>query len=128
MGHYIGANGYYEGDKAELNDIEVQQRPNPYAIWQNGGWALDPAQQQAALTQAVQDFMDAAAKLKGYDSILSACSYAGAPNSFQAEGQSFLAWRAACWAYCYQVQAAVTAGTQSMPTAAQLIAGLPARI
>lgn len=89
---------------------------------------LTPQAQQTALTQAVQDFMDAAAQAKGYDSILSACSYAGAPNPFQAEGQSFLAWRAACWAYCYQVQAAVAAGTQTMPTAAQLIAGLPTRI
>lgn len=105
-----------------------------YLVWVAGGGVPTPVpgptamEQQQVLMQAVQDYMDAAAKAKGYDSILSACSYAGAPNPFQAEGQSFLAWRAACWAYCYQVQAAVAAGTQPMPRKEQLITGLPTRI
>jgi hypothetical protein len=89
---------------------------------------LTAQQQQELLEQSVQNHMDEQAKLKGYDSILSACSYAAAPNQFQVESKSFLTWRAACWAYCYQVQANVIAGTQPMPTALELIAGLPARV
>jgi len=81
-----------------------------------------------ALEQSVQDNMEEAAKSVGYDSLLSACSYAAVPNPFQAESQSFLKWRADCWTYCYQVQAAVVAGTQPMPTKEQLIAGLPVRV
>jgi len=81
-----------------------------------------------SLVQAVQNHLDEQAQAKGYDSILSACSYAAAPNVFQAEGQSFLNWRAACWSYCYQVQADVVAGLRPMPTESEIIAGLPARI
>ena len=51
---------------------------------------------KAAAAQAVQNMLDSAAKAKGYDSILSACSYAAYPNPFQAEGQEFVAWRAWC--------------------------------
>lgn len=52
-------------------------------------------------TTAVQKHLDAAAFAKGYDNIVSACSYAGYENEFQAEGESFGVWRAAVWKYCY---------------------------
>lgn len=80
---------------------------------------------KASLTNAVQSHMDAAAAAKGYDNILSACSYAAFPNAFQAEGQSFLVWRADCWVTCYGVLLAVEAGERPVPTAEELIAELP---
>lgn len=81
---------------------------------------------EGALVAAVQDRLDAAAKGRGYDGIVSACSYAGAPNAFQAESVAFLTWRAACWSHCYTVLAEVQAGAMPPPSAADLIAGLPA--
>ena len=51
--------------------------------------------------QAVQSHLDTTAQSKGYDSILSACSYAGYTNPFQTEGQAFTEWRGNVWAYCY---------------------------
>lgn len=81
--------------------------------------------EQARLTAAVQKHLDYKAKERGYDSILSACSYAATANSYQAEGQKFLAWRAACWDKCYQILGAVKAGTRSIPTEAELLAELP---
>ena len=86
------------------------------------------AQIKSVLEQAVQAHLDTGAKLAGYDSILSACSYAGAPNAFQAEGISFINWRAAVWVYCNAVVASVLAGTAAVPTASGLIAGLPERV
>lgn len=77
--------------------------------------------------QAVQAHLDAAAQALGYDNILSACSYAGYANPFQAEGQSFVAWRGAVWDYCYAQLAAVQAGSRTQPTVDELIAELPAR-
>lgn len=80
------------------------------------------------LTQAVQEVLDEEARTRGYDNILSACSYAGFVNSFQAEGISFANWRSACWEHCYQVLNAVKANTRTAPTKAELIAELPARV
>ena len=49
----------------------------------------------------VQNHLDTTAKSKGYESILSACTYAGYTNPFQTEGQAFTEWRGNVWAYCY---------------------------
>lgn len=85
-------------------------------------------QRKKELEVAVQNFMDAEARRLGYDSLLSACSYASTPNPFQTEGTSFLTWRSACWNYCYALLAQVVAGTTVEPTATQLIAQLPVRV
>ena len=79
---------------------------------------------KAAAAQAVQNMLDSAAKAKGYDSILSACSYAAYPNPFQAEGQEFVAWRGAVWAKCYEILDEVEAGTRTAPTVSELLAEL----
>lgn len=81
---------------------------------------------KAAAAQAVQNMLDSAAKAKGYDSILSACSYAAYPNQFQAEGQEFVAWRGAVWAKCYEILAEVEAGTRPAPAVPELLAEIAA--
>ena len=55
----------------------------------------------AEFEQSVQNHLDTTARAKGYESILSACTYAGYSNPFQAEGQAFTEWRGNVWAYCY---------------------------
>ncbi len=79
----------------------------------------------AALESAVQAHLDATARNRHYDNIVSACSYAGAANRFQVESIAFIQWRAAVWGHCYQALADVQAGTRTAPTAAALIAELP---
>lgn len=79
---------------------------------------------KATAASAVQNMLDNAAKKKGYDSILSACSYAAYPNPFQAEGQEFVAWRGAVWAKCYEILGEVEAGTRTAPTVTELLAEL----
>jgi len=79
----------------------------------------------AEYTEAVQKHLDAKAQSKNYDDIVSACSYAGAPNPFQAEGTAFVGWRGDVWAKCYQVMGAVQQGTRTAPTIEALIAELP---
>lgn len=87
--------------------------------------AATPAETLARLEIAVQYHLDAAAQAEGYESIISACSYAGAPNPFQAESAAFLSWRASVWVHCYQVLADVQGGLRPIPTDAVLIAELP---
>lgn len=82
----------------------------------------------AARVAAVQAHMDAAAAARGYDDIKTAVTYADEPAvpRFQAEGQAFRAWRSIVWAHCYQVLDDVQAGRRAIPSAADLIAELPA--
>jgi hypothetical protein len=80
------------------------------------------------LTTSIQSLLDSQAQEKGYDNILSACSYAGYANSFQAEAISFLEWRSACWTAGYQVLADVEAELRTAPTVEELLAELPARV
>lgn len=79
----------------------------------------------AALESSVQAHLDATARTRRYDNIVSACSYAGAANRFQTESVAFIQWRAAVWDYCYAALDAVLAGTRAVPTADELIAELP---
>lgn len=83
----------------------------------------------AQLTQVVQGHLDATARQRGYDGILSACTYATSGNArFAAEGKACVLWRDAVWATCYEIMAEVMGGTRAVPTAAELIADLPTMV
>jgi len=79
-------------------------------------------------TLYVQSVLDSKAQEKGYDNIVSACSYAAGVNPFQAEGLKFLEWRAAVWTKCYEVLAEVNANTRPVPSVEELIAELPSYV
>lgn len=77
---------------------------------------------------AVQAHLNAVAIDAGYDSIVSAVTYAEEPAvpKFQAEGQAFRAWRSLCWAYCYEALEEVQDGERPQPSVEELISELPA--
>lgn len=92
--------------------------------------AQEIADRQSALitefTNKTQERLDAFARTKGYDGILSACTYATSPTqSFAAEGQYCVNQRDATWATLYQIMADVVAGQRSIPTWEQLESELP---
>ena len=72
---------------------------------------------------AIQSHMDTIARTKGYDSILSAVSYASEVNPFQEEAKQFLKWRGAVWDYAYNQINAYT--VETIPTINELIITLP---
>lgn len=81
----------------------------------------------ASYTATVQKHLDDTAKQRGYDGILSACTYATSTNEkFQAEGQAAVVWRDAVWSTCYATLAAVESGATVIPTIDELISVLPA--
>lgn len=80
----------------------------------------------ARLTDAIQKHLDARAKERNYDGIMSAASYALSSHPrFGPEGQAYLHWRDACWDYGYQVLADVEAGKRQIPDAQTLVSELP---
>lgn len=80
---------------------------------------------EADFIKAVDDVLNAEARSKGYDNIISACSYCGVANAFQMESIAFVQWRASVWQHCYQVLADVQSATRTKPTIAELLAELP---
>ena len=78
-------------------------------------------QEQVGLFSAeIQKHLDDKARAKGYDSILSACSYANSTvATFKAEATAFLKWRDDVWSFASDFLAKVEAGTQKPPASVQ---------
>jgi len=75
---------------------------------------------------AIQNRLDEFARSRGYDSILSACTYATSTNqSFAAEGQRCVELRDATWAAAYQILADVQSGLRPLPDVETLLNELP---
>lgn len=76
-------------------------------------------------TSEIQLWLNEEAKTKGYDSILSACSYAGYINPFQIEGQKFGAWRSDVWTQGYIILDEVKNSVRTIPNIEDLLLELP---
>ena len=90
--------------------------------WVEGGGAPVPTVDQivADITTDTQARLDAFARTRNYDGILSACTYATSTHpQFAAEGQYCVTARDATWSALYVVVAEVEAGTRPMPTGYQ---------
>jgi hypothetical protein len=74
----------------------------------------------------VQARLDTFARTKGYDGILTACSYAASSDeAYRADALTCIALRDATWAAFYAVMAAVQSGAAGMPAPDALAALLP---
>jgi hypothetical protein len=122
-------------------DPQTQRLVQTVAIASNGvifGWQVEdlpepevipptPEEIQAAYIAAIQRRLDQFARARGYDGILSACSYAASTDpQFAAEGQRCVELRDATWRTGYVILAEVAAGQRPIPTEAELMAELPA--
>jgi hypothetical protein len=85
------------------------------------------ASTKSQLISAIQSMLDEKAKERGYDSILSLCTYATSPNKkFADEGQAGVSWRDEVWAKGFTILADVEGGERAIPTVDELLAELPA--
>lgn len=74
----------------------------------------------------VQIILDTKAKEKGYDNIVSACSYGGYDNEFRQEGELFGKWRANVWKWGFKMLADIQSGKREMPKSfAEAVADMP---
>lgn len=123
--------GYAESNGSDIARTEQDDFSLEPGKWRFDGakWvAVQPSADEliARNVAAIQAELDRRAQAKGYDSILSACSYA-APEGvpFQTEGAAFLKWRSDVWSQAYAVLAEVKAGTRPMPTPEESVAAMP---
>lgn len=129
------------GDNIPVEAIEVSNELFTKTInEQDGIWVLDGVnivknplpeitleQTIAQFEAGIQSHLDISAQEQGYDNILTACSYAAAPNPYQAESITFVTWRGNVWAYCYSELQKVISGTRPMPLLSEIISELPVR-
>ena len=87
----------------------------------------ETAQQAFARLQAVvQKRLDEWARQRGYESILSLCTYATSTvPRFQIEGQRGVEVRDTCWQFGYSLLAKVEAGQAPIPSEDELLQMLP---
>jgi len=106
---------------AEESDPVPTPEPAPTPL--TAAELLEQTKQE--LTSVIEIYLDDAAITKGYDDIVSACSYAATPNTFQAESISFIEWRASVWDVAIVLLNGVLDGTIATPTEEELVALLP---
>lgn len=71
----------------------------------------------ATITGQTQERLDSFARTRGYDGILSACTYASSTvEKFSAEGQYCVDARDMTWSALYELMAEVEAGQRPVPT------------
>jgi hypothetical protein len=104
-----------EGDPTEKNGQWVQ-------VWQVVPLTADEIAGRLAVLQAdvisqTQNRLDSFAQTRGYDGILSACTYATSTvEKFATEGQYCVGARDATWAKLYELLAEIEAGDRPVPS------------
>lgn len=102
---------WVQSDTAELGDLYDGETFSPPAPPEQS-----PEELQAEIVAATQARLDAFARTRSYDGILSACTYAtSAVPRFRADGQHCVEMRDATWARLYELLAEVQAGSRPMP-------------
>lgn len=99
---------YGSADLVPMSEAEVALHLNP-----------PPTQEeiQASFTASIQARLDTFARTRGYDGILSACTYAtSVVPRFQQEGQRAVELRDATWNAAYAILDEVLAQQRPMPT------------
>lgn len=77
-------------------------------------------------TASIKNHLDAFAKTRRYDGILSACTYAtSSVRKFSAEGQYAVEARDATWTKFYEILADVESGIRPTPHIEEIISELP---
>lgn len=104
-----------------------------YLTWLDAGNTPEPATLPEApsledlVVGTIQLRLDNFAKTRGYDSILSACTYATSKVAkFAAEGQYCVDSRDTHWSTCYTIMGDVQTGARAVPTLDEVIAEMPA--
>lgn len=117
----------YDETQQDLIDFAIKNK------WEDvtGKWppalsAPTPQEQFLAIQASIQARLDTFAQTRGYDSILSATTYATSTvERFAKDGQYCVEARDLTWAVAIQIQEDVDSGKRPLPTYEQVEAELP---
>jgi len=117
-GFIVTANGGREAlPKSVIGSGKIEPWVGPLPPPAQPDLAERARQLQADIVEATQRRLDEFAKLRNYDGILSACTYAGsAVPRFAAEAAVAMAARDATWATLYSLLGEINAGTRPVPS------------
>lgn len=120
-----------DGQQIGFEQIDIPFTAEEEAEWDamEAAHAAESAQRLISeITSATQSRLDAFARTRGYDGILSAATYAtSSVPKFQSEGQYCVDARDSTWATLYAIMADVQSGNRQMPSGyADIEAELPA--
>jgi hypothetical protein len=119
-------------DGAEIPFAEGNGDYAGYQRWLEEGNTpepMDPPNLPGIVVPMVQDRLDTFCRTRGYDGILSACTYASSTvPKFKAEGTYAVQARDSHWNACYLILAEVQAGAREVPTLEEVLAELPALV
>lgn len=99
-----------------------------WAVTDKGQADVEAAQQAAAIARreeirdAIQALLDTECQKHDFDSINTACGWAGVMD----DATALRAWGASCWAAATIIEQEVLAGTRTLPTVAEVMAAMPA--
>lgn len=117
-GNWTYVNGVWTVvSQAEQGKFEAVEAPRREALA-----AKQTAEFVAAVTEAAQARLDTFAQTRGYDGVLSACTYAPSTvANFAVEGQYCVDARDGTWATLYTVMGEVQVGTRPMPASVEAV-------
>ena len=96
--------------------ITINHQTNSLAATSGTVTITDLAMIGDAITERVQERLDAFARTRGYDNIVSACSYATSTHpKYGPEGRYCVAVREQTWDTLFVIEADVIAGERPMP-------------
>jgi len=124
-----------------VDEVPPQCGAGEIARWYMGGWQIEslpknpdapppepetPEEIKDRLTAFIDDYVEAAAKLRQYNGAAHLASYvASTVPEWAAEAQGFVAWRDQVWLTVIAEMIAVEAGEKQVPTEAELTELLP---
>jgi len=130
-GRWVNAGDGYNPRTKKIISQPVLDNQSKEVIWDNTRYQfiikpVDPEIVLQQLIEGVQAYLDTTVQQRGYDGILSLCSYSTSTDPrFGPEGRAGIIWRDTVWTQCYEIQAQVMSGDIPIPSLDELIAILP---
>ena len=107
---------YLPGEPVDVETATKVRRTWPNSVPDVDGSAAHQLQIITQYIGGVQAALDATAQSWGYDSLVSAASYATSTNAqFRMEATALISWRDAVWLWAQDQEVGIKAGTIPMP-------------